>query len=283
MKLCSIPAHPKWHECTKNVPLKTGIRMAYMEAGNTEKETLILIHGFSDSSRIWRSVMVTLQEYYHIYAVDLRGFGQSDQPEQYLYTMYQHSEDIVAFMDALHIERATVIGHSLGSMVAQAVAFSAPERVNRVVLVSTALRRHETPAAVKDFVDTFFGTDWKNSDDKVLQEMMLPSPEKCHDPLFPEGYLFTLRGLSGKSLCAGKLGMMLYDGRNFMQFIKAPVLVVWGTEDDIFTKEYQDEVRSYLPDAAYISFDDVTHDIPSMAPIELSEVIRSFIDTGLRD
>lgn len=275
-----MPTHTEWQQCTKHVLLKTGIKMYYMEAGDPEKEPLILIHGFSDSSRIWRSVMEELQDSFHMYAIDLRGFGQSDQPAQYLYTMYQHCEDVVAFMEAMQIESADMIGHSLGSMVAQVIAFAAPEKVRRVVLVSTALRRHETAREVKEFVNRFSNMDWQNAEDKVLQQMMLPSPEKCYDPQFAAGYLMTLRGLSGKSLCAGKLGMMIYDGRNFMQFITAPVMVVWGTEDDIFTEECQTEVHEYLPEARYLSMEGIPHDIPSVAPLELVEAVKNFMSSS---
>ena len=90
----------------------------------------------------------------------------------------------------------------------------------------------------------------------------------------------TLRGLSGKSLCAGKLGMMIYDGRNFMQFITAPVMVVWGTEDDIFTEECQTEVHEYLPEARYLSMEGIPHDIPSVAPLELVEAVKNFMSSS---
>ena len=73
-----LPTHETWHDYTKSVQLPTGIRMSYMECGTPGKKTLLLIHGHSDSSRIWRQLISLVEEDFHIYAVDLRGFGQSD-------------------------------------------------------------------------------------------------------------------------------------------------------------------------------------------------------------
>lgn len=136
----SLPPHGEWHEHTKIISLVTGIDMAYMETGVQNGRPLIMIHGFSDSSRIWRAAISALQDAFHIYAIDLRGFGQSSKPNQFIYSMTQHAEDIIAFMDAVGLNSACVLGHSMGSMIAQTVAFSEPNRVEKLVLASTMAR-----------------------------------------------------------------------------------------------------------------------------------------------
>lgn len=271
-----LPTHAEWHSHTKTVFLSTGIHMAYLEAGVPEGKPLMMIHGFTDSSRIWRMVISRLQEDFHIYAVDLRGFGQSDKPAQYVYSMPQYAEDIVAFMDAVGLPSASLLAHSMGSMIAQTVAFSAPDRVEKLVLASTMTHMHETPEDLRK-VEEYTELDLETMPAGEMQAAFLPFPENCADREFPEGYFSTLRMVTGKALAAAWRSMSLTDNRNFLQFIKAPVLVFWGTEDGIFTEEYQEEVRRYLPHAQYVTLDGVAHEIPNEAPERLAERTRTFL------
>lgn len=271
-----LPSHCLWHEYTKRVHLSTGITMAYMEAGIPDGHPLILIHGFSDSSRIWRLAITALQENFHIFAVDLRGFGQSDKPAQFIYSMPQHAEDILAFMDALQIEQADILAHSMGTMIAQTVAFSAPKRVKKLVLASTMARMHETPADILEMEKLYAEIDMQTAPEDVLQRTFLPFPENCLDKDFPAGYLSTLRLLNGASLAAAWRGMSLTDNRNFLQFIQAPILILWGTNDSIFTKPYQDEIRAFLPQARFISLEHIAHEIPNEAPLVMVRFAQEF-------
>ena len=266
----SLPTHAQWHAHTSQVLLPTGIRMAYLEAGVPEGKPLVLIHGFTDSSRIWRPVIARLQRDFHIYAVDLRGFGQSGKPARFVYSMPQHAEDILAFMDAVGLRSAGILAHSMGSMIAQTVAFSAPERVDGLALASTMTHMHETPEDLLK-IEAYTKMDLASMSEKELQETFLPFPENCADPDFPAGYFSTLRMLSGASLAAAWRGMSLTDNRNFLQFIKAPVLVFWGSKDDIFKEDYQEEVRRYLPNAQYVTLEGVAHEIPNEVPEILAE------------
>jgi pimeloyl-ACP methyl ester carboxylesterase len=71
-----------------------------------------------------------------VLAVDQRGYGESDKPESG-YGIPDLAADVVAFLDALKIDRATLVGHSFGSFVARQVAIGAPERIERLVLIGT--------------------------------------------------------------------------------------------------------------------------------------------------
>lgn len=270
-----LPTHSEWNDQESIIHLSTGIHMAYLEAGVPEGKPLLLIHGFTDSSRIWRPVISLLQHEFHIYAVDLRGFGRSGKPAQYVYSMSQHAEDILAFMDAVGLRSAFLLAHSMGSMIAQTVAFSAPERVDGLALASTMTHMHETPEDLRK-IEEYTQMDPASMSDQELQETFLPFPENCADPDFPAGYFATLRLLNGNSLAAAWRGMSLTDNRNFLQFIQAPVLVFWGSRDDIFTEEYQEEVRQYLPHAQYVALEGVAHEIPNEVPEILAERVRAF-------
>jgi hypothetical protein len=112
------------------INLKTGIRMAYVEVGPADGRPVILLHGLTDSARSWALSMVALHELnpsLHIIALDQRGHGQSSMPPgtdcpkvpKTCFTPKLFAEDLVDFMDQKKIDRASIAGHSMGSIVAQ--------------------------------------------------------------------------------------------------------------------------------------------------------------------
>lgn len=116
------------------VELSTGIRMHYAEQGEAHGEPIILLHGYSDSWFSFSRVLTPLAREAHVYALDLRGHGKTDKPDDG-YGMRDLATDVIAFMDAKGIAKATFVGHSMSGFVAQQVAVAAPTRVSRLVLV----------------------------------------------------------------------------------------------------------------------------------------------------
>jgi pimeloyl-ACP methyl ester carboxylesterase len=99
---------------------------------------VLLLHGFPDSSHLWRNQVPALVDAgFRAIAPDLRGFGESDRPEQVeAYALRRSLADVVAVLDALGVERAAVVGHDWGAALAWTVAAFAPERVERLVAMS---------------------------------------------------------------------------------------------------------------------------------------------------
>jgi pimeloyl-ACP methyl ester carboxylesterase len=110
------------------------LRMHYLQAGTGEP--VILIHGFPETSYEWRHQFPALAEQYAVFAPDTRGFGQTDKPDIRV-NRHLLAKDIVNFMDALGIERAAVVGHDWGGIIAFKVAIDWPERVTRLALLDT--------------------------------------------------------------------------------------------------------------------------------------------------
>lgn len=113
------------------IQLSTGIRMHYAEQGSGGGEPIILLHGYSDAWFSFSGVLPLLARDRIVYALDLRGHGNSDRPDAE-YHMRDLAADVLGFMDAQGITRATIIGHSMGGFVAQQVALSAPKRVSHL-------------------------------------------------------------------------------------------------------------------------------------------------------
>jgi non-heme chloroperoxidase len=126
-------------------PLSTGVRLHYAERGNPSGEAIVFLHGYSDSWFSFSRVLPLLSPSYHAFALTQRGHGDSDKP-QCCYTPDDFAADVDAFMEALGIEEATVVGASTGALFAQRVALSYPHRVRRLVLVAAQTPVHELEA-----------------------------------------------------------------------------------------------------------------------------------------
>jgi pimeloyl-ACP methyl ester carboxylesterase len=113
-----------------------GVELSVLDEG--DGPAVLLLHGFPDSARLWRHQIPTLTDAgFRVVAPDLRGFGASGKPTEVSdYRIGRSVADMVAVLDALEIERAHVVGHDWGAGVAWAVALMAPQRVDRLVVMS---------------------------------------------------------------------------------------------------------------------------------------------------
>jgi pimeloyl-ACP methyl ester carboxylesterase len=113
-----------------------GITLAVHDEG--QGQPVLLIHGFPDSSHLWRhQVPVLVEAGMRAIVPDLRGFGESDKPDAVEAYAISHSvADLVAALDALGVERTHVVGHDWGAVVAWAIAAFVPDRVDRLVAMS---------------------------------------------------------------------------------------------------------------------------------------------------
>ena len=108
--------------------------VSYRQAG--EGSPIVLLHGITGSSRTWEDVMPRLAERHTVIAPDLLGHGESAKPRGD-YSLGAYASGVRDLLIALGIEKATVVGHSLGGGVAMQFAYQFPERVDRLVLVSS--------------------------------------------------------------------------------------------------------------------------------------------------
>jgi pimeloyl-ACP methyl ester carboxylesterase len=120
-----------------------GYRRAYIMAGSGP--ALLLLHGIGDNADTWRGVIGELARDYTVIAPDFLGHGRSDRPRAD-YSIAAYACGMRDLLSVLNVDRATVVGHSLGGGVAMQFAYQFPERCERIVLVSTGgAGRQTTP------------------------------------------------------------------------------------------------------------------------------------------
>jgi len=280
-----------WADSKQFVELSTGIKMSYVEMGDPEGEVVILQHGMTDNSRSWSlAAPYFTAAGYHVYLPDLRGMGKSEAPDGF-YTTVTYATDMKAFFDAMGIDKAIVIGHSLGSFTVQTFALMFPERCKKIVLVSSIpVKQYQTEALVNlynayveplgadehpsdEFMDHWYATTFKEDNAEEVEF------DKC------------LAGLKSESKVLAKntwknilLGLVSTDlGGIYSKFdTTIPVLLLHGDDDSMTKNEYQDELRAFLniDDNSYINYIGVGHNIQFEIPERCSTDILTWLDTG---
>lgn len=115
-----------------------GLRLRYLEWGNTGSEPVVLVHGFSSTADAWTRVGEVLAADYHVVAPDLRGHGQSEWDPQERYSDDQLAADVRVLAQKLALPPFTLIGHSMGGAIAFTYAATYPEDVKRLVIEDSA-------------------------------------------------------------------------------------------------------------------------------------------------
>ena len=113
-----------------------GAMFCYRETGDGSRLTLVALHALGEDARDWDEVAQALSDRYEVLALDQRGHGQSEHTEEYSFELMR--DDLKEFVDALGLDRFSLMGHSMGGLVALLFAEEWPERVERLVIEDAA-------------------------------------------------------------------------------------------------------------------------------------------------
>lgn len=267
-------AQADWVDAKQSVELSTGITMKYVEMGQEDGEPLILIHGMTDNSRSWSLIAPYFTDTYHVYMMDIRGHGDTDKPDMRMYDTALYAADIAAFMDAMKIDKADIVGHSLGSMIAQTMAVNYPEKIKKVVLESTA---PVTPGDLGTYLyDTAKGFDENGPDDEFMS-MWYENPNPV-DKKFLSYEMKESQKLPVYDWLQICKGFCYSDLTLVMSEIKCPVLILWGSADGFFGETEQNKVKELIPAAEFIAYDGNGHNIQWEIPEQMAKDVRAFLE-----
>lgn len=256
--------------------LSTGVRLHYAEKGDPSGEAIIFLHGYSDSRFSFSRVLPLLSVEYHAFALTQRGHGDSDKPEC-CYTPEDFAADVDAFMEAVGIKRATVVGASTGALFAQRAALGYQSRVGRLVLIGAQTPANEAVAglveevrALEDPVPPKFVREFQES--TIYQ----PVPQEFLDTVVSESLKLPARVWRDYLEQA-----VLSIDRDYvaeLHEIDVPTLVLWGEQDPLFPREEQERLAEAIPGATLKVYPDTGHavhwDRPEWVVRDLEEFMK---------
>lgn len=268
-----VPSQEDWAAARQSVTTADGQALTFVEVGEgSPGDPLILLHGYTDNSRSWSLLLPHLGER-HVYALDLRGHGGSAAPAC-CYGLDALAHDLAGFMEAEGIARADLMGHSLGSMAAAVFAAQHPEKVDRLLLASTAL---SIPQA---------STDWLWANVPPLTAPIDPESEFMlawywnPNPV-DEDFLSRERAESAATPLTVWNGVLrsltLSDWSGYAGRIAARTLVLWGDQDSLFDAASQERLRAALPDAEYETYPGRGHNMFWESPEEVGARLTAFL------
>lgn len=158
-----------------------GHKIRYETAGPRHGTAVVLIHGWACDSSFWRLQVPELARRFRVLAVDLPGHGKSDKPPLD-YDGPLFAKAVRAAMDAEKINRAVLVGHSMGTEIAGRLLYEAPDRVIALVSVDGVVMR-TSPAGTKEWAASMRGPSGVEVRRKFIQEMFTPAtpPDLRHE------------------------------------------------------------------------------------------------------
>jgi pimeloyl-ACP methyl ester carboxylesterase len=268
-----------------------GHQVGYRLDGDGD-ETILLIHGMAGSSRTWRDVTPALAQRYRVLAPDLMGHGESAKPMGD-YSLGAHASGLRDLLVRLGIERATIVGQSLGGGVALQLAYQHPELCERLVLVSSGglgrevsplLRLLSLPGAefVLPLVAPGVVRDQGRKINSWLRDQGIRSSWMAEmwrayaslaDAENRQAFVRTLRSVVD-------LGGQVVSANDRLYLAAAvPTLIIWGDHDDIIPVAHAYDAHQAIPGSRLEIFEGVRHFPQSEAPDRFVEVLLDFIDT----
>lgn len=240
----------------REIALSTGVTLSYLEQGRKNGDVFIFLHGFTDSHRSFDLTLPRLPRSIHAYALDQRGHGDSSKPAC-CYTQADFAGDVIAFMDALGIQKATLVAHSMGSFIAHKVAVDHPSRVRDLVLIGSAPTGVGNPVGLelKSVVDTL--------EDPIDPEFVRAFQASTFYRPIPESFLDTAVAESLKvpaSIWKQALdGLLAEDHSAQLSQITAHTFVFWGDQDGFFGASDQAALDALIPRSKLIVYTQTGH------------------------
>ncbi|GAA3766489.1 alpha/beta fold hydrolase [Terriglobus aquaticus] len=240
--------------------LVDGHRIHYLEAapqksGGVEKP-VVLIHGLGARASDWAALIPALAKGgYHVYALDLLGYGRSDKPFHGDASLSSEERIVSGFIGTLKLQSPAVGGWSMGGWIAAKLALDEPAKVRRLMLFDAA----GVYMAV-DFPITLFSPSNREQFDELVDRIE-PNHHYVRVPAI------TIPGLlrnfqRGKWFVNSSLESML-DGREILDFrlhrLKMPVLIVWGTEDKLTPVAGAERMHAAVPQSVLVELEGCGH------------------------
>jgi pimeloyl-ACP methyl ester carboxylesterase len=247
-----------------NYAIVNGFRIHYYTLGPEKGRPVVMVHGLGGRAEDWEKLAPYLRKAgYRVYLPDLPGFGQSERPTNFSYSVTDQSKIVVGFLDALGLKQVDLGGWSMGGWIVQLVAANNPERVSRLMLFDSA------GLHVKPEWDTKLFTPISPAEIEKLDKLLMP-----HPPRLPNFVARDIMRVSREHAWVMRRSLdTMLQGRettdSLLPHLKMPVLIVWGEVDQITPLSEGKNIHKLIPQSQM----DVVAGCGHLAPNECAKVI----------
>jgi len=251
-----------------------GVGVHYSERGGGP-DAVVLIHGFGGHTYTFRYLIPELSRDRRVVALDLKGFGYSERPKKSDYSLSAQASLVVRLMDELGIDRASLVGHSLGGEVAMRLAGGWPQRVERIVLAASVSGDRIPTLPVTPLIKPLLWLFARLFGRWIFRRQFYDRRKATKEAL--DAYRKPLR-IKGTGDAVYQL---LRDGRREKAVdsthITAPVLILWASAERILPRWTLGRLRKRFPRAEVVTVEHAGHLLLEEQPEASIAAIRRFL------
>lgn len=287
------PLHHSW-------PVVNGIRLHCVSAGHGP--LVLLLHGFPECWRSWRHAIPVLAQQWQVVAPDLRGYNLSDKPKPlHAYAIQVLVEDLNQLIAAFGAQRATIIGHDWGGILAWSLALTQPDRVERLVIINaphprifiqqllTNARQRWRSSYACFFQLPYLPEAVLGAGNGRLLEWMIRGTSTVPEAFSPEVMAAYRHALGQPGARTAALNYYRAAARYGLRFwlnldpvVRQPTLLIWGQRDVALDQELNKDLERYVPHLQRLVLPAASHWIHEEFPALINRSILAFLEQGQR-
>jgi len=260
------------------------LKFHYLEWGDRDNETILLLHGIAQQSHSWDLISLALSHRYHVIAMDSRGHGDTGWPGNRDYSLESHQADIYEFTKVLGLDRFILIGHSMGGRNGYIFASQRPDLVKALVIVDTgpdgsssSMRRIRQFISLPDELDSYeeFADRVQKYTGRPL--WLIHGSLKHSIRRLPNGK-WTWK--YDKAIRSPGFDPHIYSRRQlwrYLEEIECPVLIIRGELSDVFRQETMEQMLQTMRNSRGVVIPDAGHLVPGDNPKLFLETLTSFL------
>lgn len=279
---------------TKEYPFRphyytvNNVQLHYVDEG--AGETLLFVHGTPSWSFEFRHVIKYLSKRYRCIAIDHIGFGLSEKPATYDYSVQNHTATLLKLIAHLQLDSFTMLVHDFGGIIGLAAAEQIPEKIKKLIILNTWCRSIQDEPEYKK-MKLILGSPlmpllyrYFNFSAKYI----LPAAFAERSRLTPEIHQHFMRPFSKASERNGTVAFaksLLRDqdyyasiGKQLGVLKNKPVLIIWGMKDAFITEKHLNWMQTQFPDAEVVRYEDAGHFVLEEKSVVAGPVIEAFLE-----
>lgn len=249
--------------------------------------SVLLIHGFGEFLEIWSYNIAALSEYFTVYAIDLPGHGRSEE-SKCDYTLAFAANFVVDFMDAMGIQRTSVVGHSVGGVICLSMTIDTPNRIDKLVLVDSGGFSKKAPLIYRLATLPLLGEIVFRPTVKALIRVGMNgrfcNPEVVTEEWVDMAYKYLKMPKAKNTLLNIVRSNISINGMNpelivtdKLHLVRSPTLLIHGMQDTFIPVQHAQNAYNLIPHAMLKVIDECGH-IPQMEKaLEFNEAVLAFL------